>query len=157
MQKISPYLWFDNQAEEAVDFYVSLFDGARVTGEQRYPEGAPGPAGEIMIMNFELFGQSFIALNGGPEYSFTPAISFLVECEDQAEVDRFWKALTDGGEEQPCGWLVDRFGVSWQIIPRRLVELLSDPDPGRSQRAMQAMLKMSRIDVQALEDAADAV
>jgi predicted 3-demethylubiquinone-9 3-methyltransferase (glyoxalase superfamily) len=156
MQKISPYLWFDDKAEEAANFYVSLFDDARITYEQRYPEGPPGPAGEIMIMGFELFGQAFVALNGGPQYSFTPAISFLVDCEDQAEVDRYWKALTDGGEEQPCGWLTDRFGVSWQIIPRRLMELLSDPDPGRSQRAMQAMLQMKKIDVQALEDAADA-
>lgn len=155
MQKISPYLWFENQAEEAVNFYVSLFDDARVTNEQRYPEGAPGPTGEIMVMGFELFGQSFVALNGGPQYSFTPAISFLVDCEDQAEVDLYWKALTDGGNEEPCGWLTDRFGVSWQIIPRRLMELLSDPDPGRSQRAMQAMLQMKKIDIQALEDAAD--
>jgi predicted 3-demethylubiquinone-9 3-methyltransferase (glyoxalase superfamily) len=154
--KISPFLWFDDQAEAAAQLYTSLFDDAKITSEQRYPEGGPGPAGEIMTINFDMAGQSFIALNGGPHHDFTQAISFFVRCKDQAEVDRLWKALTDGGEEQPCGWLNDRFGVTWQIIPDRLMELLSDPDPGRAQRAMQAMLQMMKIDVQALEDAADA-
>ena len=156
MNKISPFLWFDHQAAEAVDLYVSLFDDARITSEQRYPEGGPGPAGEVMTVNFELAGQSFTALNGGPHHEFTQAISLFVTCKDQAEVDHLWKSLTDGGEEQPCGWLIDRFGVSWQIIPERLGELLGDPDPERAQRAMQAMLQMTKIDVQALEDAADA-
>jgi predicted 3-demethylubiquinone-9 3-methyltransferase (glyoxalase superfamily) len=157
MQKISPYLWFEDQAEEAVNFYVSLFEDSRITSEQRYPEGAPGPTGEIMTMSFELAGQSFIALNGGPHHSFTQAISFLVDCEDQAEVDRLWKELTEGGEEQPCGWLTDRFGVTWQIIPTRLGELMADSDPARAQRAVQAMLQMKKIDIQALEDAANGV
>jgi predicted 3-demethylubiquinone-9 3-methyltransferase (glyoxalase superfamily) len=156
MQKISPFLWFDHEAEEAVRFYVSLFDDAEITAEQRFLEGAPGPAGEVMTISFRLAGQEFTALNGGPDYSFTPAISLFVRCADQEEVDRLWTALTDGGEEQPCGWLVDRFGLSWQIIPDRLMELLADPDPGRAQRAMQAMLQMRKIDVGALEDAASA-
>ncbi len=156
MQKISPYLWFDNQAEEAVKQYVSTFEDARITSEQRYPEGSPGPVGEVMSVSFELAGQEFMALNGGPHHSFTQAISFFVRCEDQEEVDRLWTQLSDGGEEQPCGWLNDRFGVAWQIIPNRLGELLGDPDPGRAQRAMQAMLQMSKIDIKVLEDAADA-
>jgi len=156
MQKISPFLWFDDDAEEAVNLYVSLFEDARITGEQRYGKGSPGPVGEIMTISFELAGLECIALNGGPHLTLTPAVSFFVRCADQTEVDRLWKALTDGGEESRCGWLVDRFGLSWQIIPDRLTELLGDPDPGRAQRAMQAMLQMQKIDVQALEDAADA-
>jgi predicted 3-demethylubiquinone-9 3-methyltransferase (glyoxalase superfamily) len=155
MQRISPFLWFDHEAEEAVNFYVSIFDDSRITSVDRYPEGAPGPTGEVMTMSFELEGQEFIALNGGPQFSFTQAISFFVHCEDQAEVDRLWKQLTEGGEEQPCGWLIDRFGLTWQIVPNRLGELLRDPDPARAQRAMQAMLQMSKIDIQALEDAAN--
>jgi predicted 3-demethylubiquinone-9 3-methyltransferase (glyoxalase superfamily) len=156
MQKISPFLWFDNQAEEAANFYVSLFDDAAVTDVSRYPEGSPGPAGQVMTVAFRLDGQEFTALNGGPQFAFTEAVSFVVHCKNQDEVDRLWKELTQGGEESQCGWLKDRFGLSWQIIPDRLGELLGDPDPGRSQRAMQAMLKMQKIDVQALEDAANA-
>jgi predicted 3-demethylubiquinone-9 3-methyltransferase (glyoxalase superfamily) len=157
MQKISPFLWFDTQAEEAANFYVSLFDDAAVTDVSRYPEGAPGlPAGQVMSVTFRLAGQEFMALNAGPEFKFTEAISLYVHCEDQDEVDRLWKALTDGGEESQCGWLKDRWGLSWQIIPDRLGELLGDPDPGRSQRAMQAMLQMQKIDIQALESAANA-
>jgi predicted 3-demethylubiquinone-9 3-methyltransferase (glyoxalase superfamily) len=154
MSKIAPCLWFDHQAEEAVNLYVSLFDDARITAEQRFPEGAPGRTGEIMMIGFEIAGQEFMALNDGTQ-PFTQAHSFLVHCQDQAEVDRLWKVLTEGGEEQPCGWLIDRFGVSWQIVPDRLMELLGDRDPERAQRAMQAMLQMKKIEIAALEAAAD--
>jgi predicted 3-demethylubiquinone-9 3-methyltransferase (glyoxalase superfamily) len=157
MQKISPFLWFDSEAEDAANFYVSLFDDSSVTDVSRYPEGSPGPAGSVMSVNFRLAGQEFMALNAGPEFTFTEAISFFVRCKDQAEVDRLWSKLTEGGgEESQCGWLKDRWGLSWQIIPDRLGELLGDPDPARAQRAMQAMLQMQKIDVQALEDAANA-
>ena len=156
MQKISPFLWFDSEAEEAANFYVSLFDDSAITDISRYPEGSPGPAGQVMSVNFRLAGQEFMALNAGPQFKFTEAISLFVHCKDQNEVDRLWSKLTDGGEESQCGWLKDRWGLSWQIIPDRLGELLGDPDPGRSQRAMQAMLQMQKIDIQALEDAANA-
>jgi predicted 3-demethylubiquinone-9 3-methyltransferase (glyoxalase superfamily) len=157
MQKISPMLWFDDQAEEAASFYVSLFDDAEITNVARYPEGAPGPAGRVMTVSFTLEGQEYTALNGGPEFTFTEAISFVVRCKDQEEVDHFWDRLVeDGGEESQCGWLKDRFGLSWQIVPDRLGELLGDPDPARSQAAMQAMLQMSKIEIKRLEDAADA-
>lgn len=155
MDKITPFLWFDTQAEEAANFYVSLFDDAAVTEVMRYPEGAPGPAGKVMTVAFHLAGQRFVGLNGGPQFSFTEAVSFAVNCKDQAEVDRLWAQLTDGGEESQCGWLKDRFGLSWQIVPERLQELLGDPDPDRAQRAMQAMLKMQKIEIQVLEDAAN--
>jgi predicted 3-demethylubiquinone-9 3-methyltransferase (glyoxalase superfamily) len=156
MQKITPCLWFDTQAEEAANFYVSLFADAEVTLVTRYPEDSPGPTGEVMLVFFRLAGQEFMAVNGGPQFPFTEAVSFNVRCEDQAEVDRFWSALTEGGgEEGQCGWLKDRFGLSWQIIPVRMGDLLSDPDPGRSYRAMQAMLQMRKIDIQALETAAN--
>jgi len=150
MQKISPFLWFDDQAEEAANLYVSLFEDSEVT------HVTPGPGGRAQWVGFTLAGQGFMALNGGPQYSFTEAVSFFVRCKDQGEVDRLWTQLTDGGEEGQCGWLKDRFGLSWQIIPDRLSELLSDPDPDRSRRAMQAMLQMRKIDVQGLEDAANA-
>jgi len=156
MQKISPFLWFDGDAEEAANLYTSVFEDSEVTDTTRYPEGSPGPAGEVMSVTFRLQGQEFMALNGGPEYTFTPAISFFVNCEDQDEVDRLWKLLSDGGEPGPCGWLTDRFGVSWQIIPTILGELLSGPDGERSQRVMGAMLQMSKLDIQALKDAATA-
>lgn len=157
MQKISPMLWFDDQAEEAASFYVSLFDDAEITNVARYPEGAPGPAGDVMTVSFTLEGQEYTALNGGPEFTFTEAISFVVRCKDQEEVDHFWDRLVeDGGEESQCGWLKDRFGLSWQIVPDRLGELMGDPDPARSQAAMQAMLQMSKIEIKRLEDAADA-
>lgn len=157
MQKISPMLWFDDQAEEAASFYVSLFDDAEITSIARYPDGSPGPAGGVMTVSFTLEGQEYTALNGGPEFSFTEAISFVVRCKDQDEVDRFWDRLVeDGGEESQCGWLKDRFGLSWQIVPDRLGELLGDPVPARSQAAMQAMLQMSKIEIKTLEDAADA-
>ncbi|MGZ8598423.1 MAG: VOC family protein [Actinomycetota bacterium] len=155
MQKISPFLWFENQAEEAATLYVSLFEDAEITETTRYPEGMPA-AGQVMTINFRLAGQEFTALNGGPQYTFTEATSFVVHCEDQDEVDRLWDQLTDGGEPGQCGWLKDRFGLSWQIVPDRLGELLGDPDPERAQRAVQAMLQMGKIEIKALEDAADA-
>lgn len=156
MQKISPFLWFDTQAEEAASFYVSLFDDAEITNVARYPEGTPDLGGMAMTVNFQLEGQDYTALNGGPQFSFTEAISFVVHCKDQDEVDRFWSLLTEGGEESQCGWLKDRFGLSWQIVPDRLGELLGDPDPARSQAAMQAMLQMHKIEIKTLEDAANA-
>ncbi len=156
MQKISPFLWYDTQAEEAANFYVSLFEDAEITGISRYPEGTPGPAGQVMTVNFRLAGQEFTALNGGPQFPFTEAVSFYVHCADQDEVDRLWAQLTEGGAPGQCGWLTDRFGLSWQIIPDRLGELLGDPDPERAQRTMQAMLQMEKIEIKALEDAADA-
>ena len=164
-QKINTYLWFDDQAEEAANLYVEVFKtrpGAqaaesKVTNVARYGEAGPGEPGAAMVVNFDLEGQAFIALNGGPQFRFTEAISLFVHCGSQEEVDHFWNALTsDGGEESQCGWLKDRFGLSWQIIPDRLMELIGDPDPGRSQRAMQAMLRMGKIDVAELERAADA-
>jgi predicted 3-demethylubiquinone-9 3-methyltransferase (glyoxalase superfamily) len=155
MQKISPFLWFDDDAEEAVKFYTSIFDGAKVTNTTRYAEGGPGPAGQVMTIAFELEGQEFTALNGGPLFPFTEAISLYVHCGDQDEVDRLWTQLTEGGEEGQCGWLKDRFGVSWQIVPDVLGEMLSDPDQERAQRVLQAMLQMSKIDIKALQDAYD--
>jgi predicted 3-demethylubiquinone-9 3-methyltransferase (glyoxalase superfamily) len=152
--KITPWLWFDTQSEEAATFYTSLFDNSRITGIDRYGDAGPGPAGSVMTVSFELDGLPMAALNGGPEFDFTDAISFQVNCESQDEVDRLWNALTDGGEEGQCGWCTDRFGVSWQIVPTRLRELLSDPDPERSQRAMHAMFEMKKIDMAALERAA---
>jgi predicted 3-demethylubiquinone-9 3-methyltransferase (glyoxalase superfamily) len=157
MQKIDPFLWFDGNAEEAATFYVSLFDDSEITNIARYPEGTPGQAGSVMTMNFTLAGQPFIALNGGPSLTFSAATSFFVHCKDQDEVDRLWDQLTDGGETQNCGWVTDRFGVTWQIIPDRLMELIGDPDPGRSSRAMQAMLQMVKIEIKPLEDAANTV
>ncbi|MFC6600053.1 VOC family protein [Kitasatospora paranensis] len=152
-QKITTFLWFDHQAEEATRFYTSLFADSRIVGVQRYGESGPGEAGSVMTVVFELAGQEYVALNGGPLFPFTEAISLQVNCEDQAEVDRLWAALTEGGQESDCGWLKDRYGLSWQITPRRLMELIGDPDPARAQRAMGAMLRMRKIDIQALEDA----
>lgn len=156
MQKITTYLWFDDQAEEAANFYTSIFDGSRVVSVQRYVadnprgEGAPMRAGTVMTVIFELAGQRFIALNGGPQYKFTEAISLYVDCTTQDEVDTLWTKLTEGGEEGPCGWLKDKFGVSWQIIPKALPELMSDPDPVKSERVMKAMFGMKKIDIQGL-------
>lgn len=155
MQKINTFLWFDQEAEEAAKFYTSLFPNSEITQVQRYGEGAPLPAGTVMMITFTLAGQQFMAMNAGPGHPFTDAISLYVDCEDQAEVDRLWDALTsDGGQEVQCGWLTDRYGLSWQIIPAALPRLLSDPDPERAGRAMQAMLAMQKIDVAALEAAA---
>lgn len=159
MQKITTYLWFDNNAEEAIDLYTSLFEDSKVLEESRYPEGAPGPipAGSLMTATFQLAGQEFIALNGGPQFTFNEAISLMVNCENQAEVDRLWNALiADGGEESMCGWLKDRFGLSWQIIPTALTKLMSDPNPVKAQAVMQAMLQMQKIEVDKLQAAYDA-
>jgi predicted 3-demethylubiquinone-9 3-methyltransferase (glyoxalase superfamily) len=157
MQKITPFLWFDTESEEAAKFYTSIFPNSRILDISRYGSAGPRPEGMVMTVSFELDGRRFEALNGGTNYTFNEAISFVVECEDQDEVDRLWDALTaDGGEPGPCGWLKDRFGLSWQIVPRQLNELVADPDPERARRAMEAMLKMGRIDVAELQRAADA-
>lgn len=154
MQKITTFLWFDNQAEEAVNHYTSIFDDSRVVDVQRYGKAGPGEEGSVMTVTFELAGQRFIALNGGPEFRFNEAISLYVDCGTQEEVDTLWAKLTDGGgEEGPCGWLKDRYGVSWQIVPKTLTDLLSDPDPAKSERVMKAMLGMKKIDIKGLEDA----
>lgn len=154
MQKITPCLWFDTEAEEAAAFYTSVFENSRVVDKAHYGEAGPREAGMVMAVRFELDGQEFVGLNGGPEFTFDEAISFQVHCGSQEEVDYFWAKLSDGGEEVTCGWLKDRFGVSWQIVPDRLMELIGDPDPARSQRAMQAMLQMKKIDIAAVEAAA---
>lgn len=156
MGKITPFLWFDQDAEAAMELYCSLFEDARVLSITRYPEGSPFPAGTVITANFELAGQEFVALNGGPAHHFTEAVSFSVRADTQEEIDRLWDSLTaDGGEPGQCGWLKDRFGLSWQIVPPILTELLSDPDPGRAGRAMQAMLQMTKLDIAALHAAAD--
>jgi predicted 3-demethylubiquinone-9 3-methyltransferase (glyoxalase superfamily) len=154
---ITPNLWFDTQAEEAADFYVSVFKNSRVVSVARYPEGSPGEAGTVMTVEFELDGQRFVGINGGPQFKFDEAISFGITCESQDEIDYFWERLTDGGEEGPCGWLKDRFGVSWQVVPVGMDELFSNPDKSRAERAMQAMLGMRKLDVEALRRAADGV
>jgi predicted 3-demethylubiquinone-9 3-methyltransferase (glyoxalase superfamily) len=153
MEKITPFLWFDTEAEEAAALYTSTFKNSRVTGVTRYGAAGPGEEGSVMTVTFELDGQAFVGLNGGPMYKFTEAISFQVNCASQEEVDYFWSRLSEGGEEGPCGWLKDKFGMSWQVTPTRLFELISDPDPERSQRAMQAMMSMKKIDIAALEEA----
>jgi predicted 3-demethylubiquinone-9 3-methyltransferase (glyoxalase superfamily) len=154
MQKITPCLWFDTQAEQAATFYTSVFRNSRISQVSRYGGAGPGPEGSVMTVTFELDGQQFVALNGGREFTFNEAISLQVSCESQDEVDAFWSSLSEGGEEGPCGWLKDRYGVSWQIIPTRLTELLNDPDPQKSQRAMRAMLDMNKIDIATLQRAA---
>ena len=153
MQKITPYLWFDNQAEEAANFYVSIFNNSKILNISRYGEAGPGPAGTVLTVSFELEGQQFTALNGGPAFKFTEAISFFVDCKSQEEVDELWEKLTEGGEEQPCGWLKDKFGLSWQIVPTVLIEMLNDPDPEKSKRVTEAMLQMKQIDIPTLEQA----
>ncbi|MGW4893662.1 VOC family protein [Kitasatospora sp. NPDC004240] len=154
MQKITPFLWFDDQAEEAARFYVSLFPDSRIVDTAHYGEAGPGEAGTVMTVTFELAGQRFTALNGGPLFTFTEALSLQVDCADQTEVDHYWAGLTQGGGEGGrCGWLKDRYGLSWQVVPRQLLELAGDPDPVKSQRVIRAMLGMGRLDVRALEDA----
>ncbi|MEZ4554665.1 MAG: VOC family protein [Dehalococcoidia bacterium] len=153
MQKVHPVLWFSDHAEEAAAFYTSLLPNSQITNVARFAEGSPGTPGKAMSVSFELAGQEFTALNGGPESHFTDAVSLYVDCADQAEVDRLWDALTAGGEASQCGWLTDRFGVSWQIIPSVLGELLGDADPERSARVMHAMLGMSKIDIDGLRRA----
>lgn len=157
MPRITPNLWFETQAHEAARFYVSIFPNSRITDVTHYPEGAPGPAGGVLTVNFELDGQEYTALNGGPHDQFNDAISLLVNCADQDEVDHYWERLTDGGQEVQCGWLKDRFGVSWQIVPVGMEELLNDADPARAQRAVQAMLGMVKLDLAGLRAAADGV
>jgi predicted 3-demethylubiquinone-9 3-methyltransferase (glyoxalase superfamily) len=152
MKKITPFLWFDSNAEEAMNFYVSVFKDSKIKEVSRYPENSPGPAGQVMVATFELFGQDFMALNGGPEFKFNESISFVVDCDGQEEVDYYWNKLTaDGGEESQCGWLKDKFGLSWQIVPKQLNELMSNPDPAISQKAMQAMLQMKKIEIDKLQ------
>jgi predicted 3-demethylubiquinone-9 3-methyltransferase (glyoxalase superfamily) len=156
MQKVTPYLWFDGQAEEAARFYVSLLPDSRVENVSRSPADNPsGNAGSVLLVEFTLDGTSFVALNGGPHFPFTEAVSFQIACGDQAEVDRLWAALSEGGAEGQCGWLKDRWGLSWQVVPTRLQELLQDPDPERARRTMESMLTMGKLDIAALERAAD--
>ena len=154
MHKITPFLWFDDKAEEAMNFYVSIFKNSKVGNVTRYGDAGPGPKGTVMSATFQLDGQDFFALNGGPLFKFTEAISFFVNCETQDEVDELWEKLTaGGGTAQRCGWLKDKYGLSWQIIPKALGEMLGDKDPKKSQRVMQAMLQMNKIDIQRLKEA----
>jgi predicted 3-demethylubiquinone-9 3-methyltransferase (glyoxalase superfamily) len=156
MQKITPFLWFDNNAEEAMTFYTSVFENSKIAKVSRYPEGSPGPAGSVMTGQIQLAGQEFMLLNGGPQFKFTEAISFVVNCETQQEVDRYWQKLTaDGGQEVQCGWLKDKFGLSWQIVPTILSKLLTDQDKAKAKRVMEAMLQMKKIDIAGLQRAAD--
>jgi predicted 3-demethylubiquinone-9 3-methyltransferase (glyoxalase superfamily) len=153
--KISPFLWFDSNAEEAANFYVSVFKNSEILEVSRSGEGGPGPAGQAFVVNFNLDGQEFKALNGGPMFKFTEAVSFMIDCADQAEVDYYWDKLTEGGEESQCGWLKDRFGLSWQVTPTNLGDLIGGPDPVKANRAMQAMLKMTKLDIATLQAAYD--
>jgi predicted 3-demethylubiquinone-9 3-methyltransferase (glyoxalase superfamily) len=159
MPKITPFLWFDSQAEEAVNFYLPLFKNSKITHVARYgDEGAAvsgRPAGSVMTIDFELSGQEFTALNGGPLFKFSPAVSFVVNCETQDEVDHFWEQLSAGGQKSQCGWLTDKFGITWQIVPTILARLMSDPDPAKNRRVMHAMLQMSKLDIAALQRAYD--
>src|SRR5437868_1155850 len=155
IQKITPFLWFDHQAEEAARFYVSIFPNSRLGKVVRYGPAGPGPAGSALTVQFQLDGLSFVALNGGPHFKFTEAISFVVNCQTQEEVDSYWEKLSAGGAEVECGWLKDKFGLSWQIVPTVLPELLSDPDPEKSGRVMKAMLTMKKIDIRGLKQAYD--
>jgi predicted 3-demethylubiquinone-9 3-methyltransferase (glyoxalase superfamily) len=155
MQKIVPNLWFDTEAEEAAGFYVSVFKNSRIVNVARYTEAGPRPAGTVMTVEFELDGQRFVGINGGPQFTFDEAVSFQITCEDQDEVDYYWERLTDGGEESMCGWLKDRFGLSWQVVPAGMEDVFADPDPKRAERAMRAMLEMRKLDIAALRAAAD--
>jgi len=154
IQKITPFLWFDHQAEEAANFYASIFPNSKVVRVLRYSDAGPGPAGTAMTVDFQLEGQSFVALNGGPHFKFSEAISFVVNCQTQDEVDFYWEKLAAGGTHSECGWLKDKFGLSWQVVPTALIELLSSPDPAKSRRVMQAMLKMKKLDIRMLHEAA---
>jgi predicted 3-demethylubiquinone-9 3-methyltransferase (glyoxalase superfamily) len=156
-QKITPNLWFDTEAEEAAAFYTSVFDNSRIVNTTHYPEGAPRAAGMVMTVDFELDGQRFTAINGGPDFKFDEAVSLLINCETQDEIDYYWEQLSEGGQEGPCGWLKDRYGLSWQVVPTGMEELFADPDPTRAERAMQAMLAMGKLDIAALRSAADGV
>lgn len=153
MQKITPFLWFDGKAEEAMKFYTSIFKNSKIGDISRYGDEGPGPKGTVMVVTFQLNGQEFMAINGGPMFTFSPAISFVVNCDTQDEVDLFWEKLSDGGEKQQCGWLKDKYGVSWQIVPTILGRLMQDKDPMKSQRVMKAMLQMTKLDISALKQA----
>jgi predicted 3-demethylubiquinone-9 3-methyltransferase (glyoxalase superfamily) len=155
LQKITPFLWFDHEAEEAATMYTSIFPNSKIVKVTRYGSAGPGPAGSAMTVEFQLEGQTFVALNGGPIYKFTEAVSFMVNCESQAEVDTYWEKLSAGGGEVQCGWLKDRFGLSWQVVPTVLLKLLGDPDPAKSQRVMKAMMAMTKMDIAALQAAYD--
>jgi len=155
--RIVPNLWFDTEAEEAADFYISIFKNSRIVNVARYTEAGPRPAGTVMTVEFELDGQRFVGINGGPEFTFSEAVSFQVTCEDQDEVDYYWDHLSEGGQEGPCGWLKDRYGLSWQVVPTRMDELFADTDPRRAERAMRAMFGMRKLDIAALQSAADGV
>jgi predicted 3-demethylubiquinone-9 3-methyltransferase (glyoxalase superfamily) len=154
MPKITPCLWFDTEGEEAATFYTSVFKNSRILSVARYGEAGPRPAGSVMVVKFELDGQEFTALNGGPQFTFDEAVSFQVSCDSQAETDYFWDQLTEGGEEGQCGWLKDKYGVSWQVVPTEIIELLSDPDPAKAQRATGAVLQMGKLDIAAVQRAA---
>jgi predicted 3-demethylubiquinone-9 3-methyltransferase (glyoxalase superfamily) len=156
MSKVTPWLWFDTEAEEAANYYTSVFPNSRITEVTHYGSAGPREEGMVLTVAFELDGQKLVALNGGPDFTFTEAISLEVACKDQEEVDRYWRTLSEGGEEGPCGWLKDKYGLSWQIVPTRLIELLGDPDREKSQRVMAAMLKMGKIEIDELERAAAA-
>jgi predicted 3-demethylubiquinone-9 3-methyltransferase (glyoxalase superfamily) len=156
MPSITPNLWFDTEGEDAAEFYVSIFPDSKIVSVTHYGEAGPREAGMVLTVEFVLDGQRFIAINGGPEFHFDEAISLMIECEDQEELDRYWSKLSDGGEESQCGWLKDRYGLSWQVVPKGMEEALNDPDPARAQRAMKAMLGMKKIDIAALKAAADA-
>ena len=156
MQKITPCLWFDTEGEAAATFYTSVFKNSRILSVGRYGEAGPREAGSVMIVKFELDGQEFTALNGGPQFTFDEAISFQVSCDSQADTDYYWERLTEGGQEGPCGWLKDKYGVSWQVVPAAVVVLLSDPDQEKAQRAMKAIMEMSKIDIAAVQAAAQA-
>ena len=155
MQKITPFLWFNNQAEEAANFYVSIYKNSKIKTVTRYGEAGPGPEGGEMTVVFQLDGQEFIALNGGPQFKFTEALSFSVDCKTQQEVDEFWEKLSAGGEEGPCGWLKDKYGLSWQVTPTILLEMMSDKDPEKAKRVMHAMMQMKKIIIKDLQDAYD--
>ncbi|MDQ1012511.1 putative 3-demethylubiquinone-9 3-methyltransferase (glyoxalase superfamily) [Streptomyces sp. V4I23] len=155
MPRITPNLWFDTQGKEAAEFYVSVFPNSKITNVSYYGEAGPRPAGTVLTVDFVLDGQPYTAINGGPEFTFDEAVSFLIDCADQEEVDYYWSKLSEGGQEGPCGWLKDKYGLSWQVVPAVLEELLKDPDAGRAQRAMKAMLGMGKLDVAALREAAD--
>lgn len=156
-QKITPNLWFDTEAEEAADFYTSIFKNSRIVHVARYSEAGPRPAGTVMVVVFELDGQRFVAINGGPQFKFDEAVSFQIKCETQDEVDYYWERLSDGGKEGQCGWLKDRYGLSWQVTPTGMQELFAGTDPQRAERAMKAMLGMGKLDIAALRSAADGV
>jgi predicted 3-demethylubiquinone-9 3-methyltransferase (glyoxalase superfamily) len=153
VKHITPFLWFDKEAEEATNFYVSVFPNSKIGSVARYGEAGPGEAGAVMTVEFELGDQRFVALNGGPQYKFTEAVSFVINCETQDEVDDYWEKLSEGGEQGPCGWLKDRYGLSWQVVPTVLPELLTDPDPEKAQRVMTAMLQMRKLEIEPLRRA----